>query len=457
MYPILFRTCLGLNDDKAIATQTANPKTGATELIDCLNITTTADGAVQKLSPFVTALTHSAPITNISAGARFIYQDGIDTKEWNGTDVATIGAVLDGPVAHTPNDVRVSGPASIYKGTIPGAALIPATRGDLSNLPDRDKKPYYAQPLYKQAFEYNGRLYGINAADPRFLQYSEDVHHDVFALADCFIGHAFPILQAGAIPGALICTHETGVSVYIGTNMEDFVKRFYPCQVIAGTLWSGYVNKTYTTREGSRTYGHCHVFLCADGVYIVTEEGELINLTAARTGYLAALNSSYTCAVLDGAKYLAFGNAVAVEYDFETNSVLKRSPRSVVAAALWNNVNYYAVGATVATVGPEIDTGSGFTASLTLPFSDMGGSGTKSFQALYFTGRIGGDVLFTATDQTGKSWEIGVSALGTVTNYRIKTPKGLLGNHVSLKIACTAGAFRMEELSAEIAVTKHSR
>lgn len=455
---ILFSRCLGLNDSKAFGTHYANPKTGATELVDCLNITTTSDGAVERVAALVPVLTHTAPVTSISAGQRFVYQDAINTLEWNGTEVAAIGAVLTGPVAHTPIGVRVSAGNKVYKSSIAGAALSEAVRGDLNNLPDADKKPYFAQPAFKQAFECNGILYGINAADPRFLQHSEYGHFDVFAIGDAHIGHVAPILQAGAIPGVMICTHVDGVSVYTGRNMDDFVKKFYACRVIDGTLFSGFIGKTYTTKDGSHTYGHCHVFMCVDGVYIVTGEGELINLTAARTSQLDVLNGAYTpylCATLQGAKYLAFGANVCVEYDFETNSVLVRNPVGVTAAAIWNNTNYYASGSTVAVMGTEVDADG--SASLTLPFSDLGASGIKSLEALYFTGTIGGEVRFTATDQTGRFWSVTVEAIGTVSNYRIKTPRGMLGNHLSFTVDCVSGAFRMEELRAAFSASQRTR
>ena len=460
---ILFRKCLGYTDVRAFGTQRmiTDPRSqfaGQTELIDCLNLTITPDGCLEKVAPLVPVLMHSAPITNISAGDRFIYQDGIDTKEWDGTQVATIGAVLSGPVVHTPIDVRVSGAAKVYKSTLAGAGLSEALLGDLSNLPDRDKKPYYAQRAYKQAFTYNGHIYGINAVDPRFLEWSAWTHYDAWAIGDDFQQvHTSPILQAGAIPGALICTHTTGVTVYAGTNPNDFVKKFYPCKVIDGTLYSGFIGKTYTNGQQSRTYGYCHVFLCADGVHVVTEDGSLINLTEAATNYLDTLNSSYTSATLQGAKYLTFGDNLCIEYDFETNSVLKRSAFGVKSAAIWQKQNYYAVGSTIAITGANNYTTGDFAASLTLPFSDLSTAGTKSVEALYFTGRIDGNILITATDQTGSVWQISETSPGLVSNYRIKTPRGMLGNHISFKIECTSGAFRMEELRAVMVASKRSR
>jgi len=447
---ILFRRCLGLNDTGTFATQVMDVNSGTVELTDCLNITTTPDGCIEKIAPFVTALTHSAPLTDISVGTRFVYQDGTDTKEWDGVNVTTIGAIMAGSVAHTSVDVRLATASKVYKSDSGGAALLEATLGDTSNIPDTSK-PYYAQPVYKQAFTYNGIMYGINSADPRFLQYSEYGHFDVYALGDSFIGHEKAILQAGAIPGVMVCIHANGVSAYTGENMAGFQKKFYSCKPLDGTLYSGYIGKSYSSGGQTRTYDYGHVFLCADGVYLITVDGAMTNLSES-VSRIGTLNSSYSCATLHDSKYLAFGNSVTIEYDFETGSVLKRSTLGVVSATVWNNVNYYAVGSTISTAASSSDTGN-ITASLTLPFSEMGARGTKSLYSLYFTGTIGGTVTFTATDQQGKQWSVEVSDIGTVSNYRIKTPKGMLGNHISMKVDCLSGAFRMEELRAELAGT----
>jgi hypothetical protein len=174
--------------------------------------------------------------------------------------------------------------------------------------------------------------------------------------------------------------------------------------------------------------------------------------------HLNALNTSYSCSTVLAGKYLAFGNSLAIEYDFKTKATLKRSTFGITGACVWNGVNYFASGNNIVTAGTEIDATSNFGCSMTLPLSDMGAPGTKSFEALYFTGTMNGDMTITATDQTGRSWERSVSGeLVGVTNYRIKTPKGKLGNHVSIAIECTVGAFRLEELRATFAASKRSR
>lgn len=451
MEAILFAKCLGLNDARAFGTQKANPRSGFTELIDCLNITTTPDGCIEKIPHLETVLTHSATITNISAKNRFIYQDGTDTKEWDGTNVSVIGAILNGPVAHTPIDVRIShndaGTPSVYKSATTGVAVSSATVG--TNPNPATSKPFYAMPAFDGAFVYNAKLYGINHEDPRFLQYSEDYHYDLYALGDNHIGHIEPLLQAGAIPGQLITTQAEGVNVYEGTSPVDFRKRFYPCNVIDKTLFSGFLPGQNRDR---------HVFLCDDGVYMIAQIGDLTNLTAGQTDNLKDLNATYYGTTIHGSKYLAFGDLCTLEYDFQTKTLLKRASFGITAATVWSNTAYVSTGMTVATMGTAIDTTANFVASLTLPYSDLGAPGTKSIESLYFTGTIDGDVTITATDQTEKFWEVEVSQEWVnVSNKRIKTPKGMLGNHISFKIECTSGAFRLEELKASLSATKRSR
>lgn len=454
---LLFTKCLGLNDSKVFGTIVADPKTGITELLDCQNVTVTPDGRIEKIPAFVTEFTHPAPITDISAGSRFIYQDGIDVKEWNGTAVATIGAVLSGNVAHTPIDVRISSPPSVFKSGTSGGIVSVATLGDTSAIPETSKT-YAAQPVFKQAFTYNGFLYGINAEDPRFLQHSEYAYFDVWNIADNFIGHQFPILQAGAIPGCMICTHKEGVSVYSGTNRNDFVKRFYPLKVVDNTLAGGYIGSTYVSPIQSRSYVYCHVFLCEDGFYAIAPSGELIPLSEARTTSLVGLNSSYSCAVISNGKYLAFGNTYCLEFDFEANAPLKRDLFGVQATTTWGGKTYYAIGNQVVSAGKDISTAETFSASIKLPYSDLGLAGRKSIAGLYFTGTLNGDVTIIATDQEDNSWEIELSEeWENVSNQRIITPKGIMGNHISFEIICTAGAFRLEELRAVLTASKRNR
>jgi len=451
---LLFSKCLGINDSVALRTHKTNPDTGETELLDCLNVTTTPDGAIETVAPFVTAFTHSAPITGISAGKRFIYTDALSTSEWNGTDHAAIGALLLGHIAHTPLDVRLATTTKVYKGSVAGAALTEAVLGTTTDIP-ATSKTYAGQPPFTKSFVYNGFLYGVNKADPRFLQYSEYAHYDVWNIADNFIGHRDAIIDAGAIvsekagqTGGIICLHADGVSVYDGANPGDFSQKFFPCSPIAGTLYSGFVSKAY---------GYAHIFLCDDGIYTIDPDGNVVNLTVSTFQHVSGLNSSYTGAIVAGGKYLAFGNSVCVEYDFRTKTAMKRAPDGVTGAAIWNDTPYFATGSTVATLASAAGEGSLAASSVTLPYSDFGVSGAKSLSDLYFTGTATDDLLITATADNGTIWEITEPAPGSVYNHRIKTPRILLGNHLSLKLETDSGAFRLETLRATFTPSYRSR
>lgn len=451
MEAILFRKCLGLNDARAFGTQTLiadprNKEAGNAELLDCLNITTTPDGCVEKIAPLVTILTHTAPITGLSAGSRFIYQDAINTLEWNGTTSATIGAVLTGPVAHTSIDVRVASATKVYKSAVAGAALTEATLGAITDLPP-STTPFYSQPPFAQAFQYNGIIYGINAASPKFLQYSRYGHNDVWAIGDDYLRHKTAVMSSGQIPGVVIATHDGGVTLHRGTNPEDFKRDYIPCTVISKTLYSGFLGKV-------DEYGH--VFLCNDGVYFVGLDGKLVNITVDQTDHLDTLNNSYSCVTVKDGKYLAFGDLCCLEYDFKTKTLLKRSTQGVTGACTWNGQTYLSAGSTILTLGTEIDTA--LSCSMTFPFSNLGTPGKKSLDSIYFTGTASAGMNITVTDQTGAGWTREVSdELVNVSDYRIKLPDGFLGNHVSFKFECESGAFRMEEVRVVLNASKRSR
>jgi len=453
---VLFRKCLGLNDVRAFGTQTliTNPRAegaGNAELVACTNLTITDDGVIEKIPSFSTAITHSAPVINLSAGYdRFIYQDAINTNEWDGTNIAIVGAVLNGHIAHTPIDVRLSTPTKIYKSTIAGAAMLEAALGDLSNNPDRDVKSYSKQPPFNQAFVYNGHLYGVNSEKQGFLQWSRWTQFDVWNLADDFMQVAeTPILQAGAIPGVLVTTHATGVTVYTGTDPNTgFTKRFYPCAPYANTLFSGMIGKTV---------GYMHILMTTNGIYAVTPDGAFGRLTES-LNTPGTFNSSYKCATVTARKYLAFGDSKCVEYDFKNKSVMMRDSLGVASACVFRDTTYFATGSTVTKSSGVIDTGNVIQCSLTLPFSDLSAPGKKVIDSLYFTGTMTGSMTITATDQNGNVWDRVVTGeLRAVSNYRIKMPHTKLGNHISFKINCTSGAFRLEELRAVLVPSKRSR
>jgi hypothetical protein len=450
---ILFRKCLGLNDARAFGTQKMitdprDPEAGNVELIDCLNLTTTPDSCLEKLPPLVTVLDTGAPVTSLSSGSRCMFGDGTNIKEWTGgSTVVTRFPAQYGLTIHTPLDARVASGGKVYKSINPSGAMVEALVGSYTGPPVQ--KPFSAMPVFKQAFVYNAKLYAVNAADPRFIQYSEDYAYDLYNLADNSIGSALPVWESGAIPGVMLTTHDGGVTVYSGAGPHDFTKKFYPCNVIDKTLYSGFVSKVY---------GYSHIFLCDDGVYVVGPSGDLVNVTVDQTDHIDVLNDSYSCTTVLSGKYLAVGNRLGIEYDFKTKSLLKRSSFGIAAACVHNGVNYFAVGNTIAGLGSDIDSSGAYSCSMTLPYSDFSARGKKSIEALYFTGTIDGDVTITATDQTGNSWNKEISVeLVNVSGYRITTPRGYLGNHISISIECTSGVFRLEELTASFNASSRTR
>jgi hypothetical protein len=445
---ILFSRCLGFNDARAFATfkmvtDPRSPEAGYTELVDCQNLTTTPDGCLEKRPDVVTELATGAAVTRLSGGKRFLFQDATTTKEWRGGTTVNSLTANTGPMAQTAIDARISA-ASVYKSTAAGAAAAVAAVGTYAGPPV--SKPFYAMPTYEHAFIYNAKLYAINGT---FLQYSEDYAYDLWALGDNFIPSQFAILQGGAVPGALITTHAEGVTVYSGTNPADFVKKFYPCEVLPGTLFSGFVSKVYS---------NTHVWLCADGVYVTDPNGAVINLTVDQTDYLDTLNTTYSAVTVQNGKYYAFGDAVTLEYDFKTKTLLKHSGLTVADSCIYDNKSYLAIGSNIVSIGTAMSESSAYTCSLTLPYSDLSTTGKKSISSLYFTGTIVGDWEITATDQEGNSWTLERSDdLEQVTDYRIKTPLKKLGNHISLSITCTTGKFRLERLTAELSTSKRTR
>ncbi len=451
----LFGKCLGLNDSKGFATQTNHPlpndpNAGDTELIDCLNVTTTRDGALENVPPLVTVLTHSAALTSLSADKRFFYQDGINGMEWNGTNIFQRFPITDGPICHTPVDVRICNQGNIYKSTdVDPYLMVPATVGNNPN--PETSRPLYGMPAYTSAFASNGLLYAVNATDSRFIQYSEDFHFDLWSLGDGFIGCQQPILQAGAIdsvkkehPGNVVLLHDISVTVLLGTHPRDFQKKNYPCPVISGTLYSGFISKLL---------GFGHLFLCNDGVYLVDADGIISNLTIKTTSFLSSLNSViYGVTVMDG-KYLVYGNHCCLEYDFVTGTLLKRSA-GPTAATTWKGISYLATGNLLQTFGTD-DTLI-LPGLITLPYSRLGVDGAKSISDLYFTGSVRDSLTITCTDEHGMSWSKSVYDLGTVGNYRIKTPAKVMGNHLSFRLEST-GPFRLEKLRAAFQPSKRSR
>lgn len=432
---ILFKTCLGFTDSPAISSQPVNHKTGATELVDCLNLTTTPDGCVQKVPGFATVLTHTAPVTGVSAGKRFFFRDGVDINEWTGgTTVVNRFPVLDGPLLHTPIDVRVSGTTKVYKSVDAAPAMQEALAG--TNPGPATSVDLQKMPLFESAFMHGARAYVCNG---RFLQYSEHYAYDLWNIGDGFIGHQINILQGGAIPGLILLAHAEGVTLYTGGDPRspEAVKLFYPCRYLAGTLYSGFVP------ELNR---HAHVFLCADGLYAVTADTAMVKLSESRLEFADKLNDSYSGVVMVREKYLAYGDRICVEYDFKTKSLMKRSS-PVSGCCLYNDTPYFAKDSTVSTFADTADLT--VPCSMTTPYSHLGAAGRKSFDSLYLTGEIsGGELEITLFDQDQdepERWTVGVDDVGVIQNKRVKLPRGVVGSKVAFRLAMETGYFRLEE------------
>lgn len=452
---MIFTKCLGINDIKALHTQKCDPKTGETEVIDCINLTTTPDGALEKVQGVSTVFTHTAPIIQLTSGERFIFQDAIDTNEWNGVHVSTPFPLVSGPICHTPIDVRVNNGVKVYKSK--NSASTVSAEAVLGTNPDPTTSMVYsAMPVFEQAFVYNAKLYCVNTADQRFLQYSKDYHYDLWPVQDAFFGHVDPIINAGGIysekagdSGCILCMHDEGMTLYDGSGPSDFTTKFYALHPYKETMYSGFISKQY---------GYGHVFLCADGIFFIDPSGNVTNLTLNTFQHIDSLNTRYYCSIVEDGKFLAFGNNVTIEYDFRTKCAMKRQPRDIIGATTWNNTNYFAANNTILTTTGAMDDTT-LTASVTFPYSTLGEPGAKSVSDLYFTGVISDTVEITATDEYGNCWTVDVDGSeDPFYNRRIKTPRKVLGNHLSFSVnAYNGGTLRIETLRAVFTSSQRSR
>ncbi len=432
---LLFKKCLGLNDSRSNMAPDTDPKTGETQLIGCSNATVTYDGFIEKAPALSTVYTHSAPLTRVSAGSRLFFGDGINIYEYVGgpSPVATRFPVLDGPIIHTPIDVRVSGSTKNYKSVNQAGVMTEVLVG--TNPGPATSVAYDKMPLFDGGFVYNAKLYTWK---DKFIQYSDDYHYDLWNLGDGFVNHLSSVRQAGAVPNVMLIASDGIITTYIGIGPADFVKRFYPRPFINKTLFSGFISKAL---------GYGHVFMADDGIYMVDQNGQMVRLTDSNLEYADTLNTSYTSAIVSDGKYLAFGNSVCVEYDFRTKAVMLRQS-GVAGSAILVDTPYLAYGSTLATISSSQNTA--VASSVTLPYAYLGAEGRKSFSDLYFTGQLDGDMEIICRDQTNQEeperWTVEVSDLGVVQNKRIKLPKGVVGSKVSFQFNALAGStFRMEE------------
>lgn len=428
---ILFKTCLGLNNSKATSTQKTDWKTGETQLVGCVNMTTTDDGAVEKAPSFTPLFTHSAPVTRVSAASRTLFGDGVDTYELVGSSAVKRFPLVAGAIMHTLQDTRVVGGAKVYKSADPAGAMAEVVVG--TNPGPATSVAHAAMPTFTHGFIAGGRACILSG---NFLRYSEPFYYDLWDLGNGFIPHPHACLQGGYVDGCLVVTHAEGVSIYVGDDMarSGLNKRFYGCSYLPGSLYSGDLLKAATRG---------HMFLCDDGVYTVDSSGEVSRVSQDFSEVASVCGTVVGSTVVAG-KYLVYGTVGAVEYDIKSSKVMLRA--SGVAGVSRRGMDaIFARGAEVSTyTEADESTLCGFT----LPFGTLGSEGRKVFDSLYFTGESTGELEITLLDQSQEEperWTIGVEDLGVVQQRRIKLPKAGVGSKTAFRLAST-GRLRVEEL-----------
>ena len=438
MEAILFRKCLGYTDSDALSTVQSNPETGETQLTGCSNMTVTDDGAIQTIPATQAVLTHTSPVTSLSAGSRLFFADGIDTYEVvSGSSVKRFPLAV-GPMIHTPIDARLSTGTKVYKSANPSGAMTEAVVG--ANPGPETSVAYAGMPVFGGGFVLGGRLY---AHQGKFLHYSEPYRYDLWNQGDGYVPHAENILQSGAVPGCSVSAHAGGVSVTVGGDPLAAavpVPRRYPCAYLPGTLYSGFL---------SRSAGYGHVFMCDDGVYMVAVDGAFARISDDALDDAGSLNNVYHGAIVADGKYLAYGDNVAVEFDLSLKAVMLRSS-GVTAACVIGDTPHLAVGNSIET--PTDTFSASGDCSFTLPCSALGAGGRKTFEALYLTGEFVGELEITLLDHVidgePERWTIGQTDLGVVHNHRVKLPRATVGSRTSMRFSISGGGMRVEEVRA---------
>jgi hypothetical protein len=431
---VLLRVCRGMNDSGSFNAPEINVETGEAEIIDCKNVTTTPDGRVETTPGYATIVTPADPILAISAGDKFLVQTEGTLSKLLGTTLTTLDSstALENTAAfvNTLIDTRFNLPdGSKYKIKNGVDTITELGVGQYSGPPT--SITYYGMPVFTSAFVHNSKLY---AAYGSFLQYSSGYGYDLWNLADDFIPCYKTIWQAGAIPGCVVTTHSDGIIVYSGSGPANFAKRFYPCPVINRTLWSGLV---------SRVIGHLHVFLAENGLYIVTPDGQVKNLTEESMDNIKALNTSYTATTMADGKYIAYGNNTAIDYSFKTKAFMKRDANGIIATTLKDGIPFFASASKVLSLD---ETNFSHESSITLPFSDLSAPQAKRFHCLYLTGEFKGALTITVSNQRGDSVSVDAPKLGLVHQYRVNGISPCIGTNLSVKIKCKSGYMRIEEL-----------
>jgi archaellin len=432
---ILFSKSTGLNDSY----ETTGPQytaDGATDIIACKNLTTTPEGKLIKVPDYNTVVS-SGPVLAMTSGDRILCQKDGHLEEFNGNScnlLTTSPAFLDGVIAKlitTPVDIRINNGSELYKyvtgSTSYSVLVLGAYKGPYTS------QSFSRMPSFDSGFVFNSKLF---ITKDKFLSHSEDYYYDVWKNSSNYITSNSPILQSGQIPGCIITTHKNGVTGYFGTSINKFEKKFYPCEVLNGSLYSGLVSKIYD---------NAHVFMCTDGVYVLTADGKLINLTVTNTDHLDLLNTQYTTTVVIDGKYLAYGDLLCVEYDFVTKAISLRDTNTVNCSGIYKNIQYFGNSTGLVSFGtyPGIST---LTTTVQLPYSDMGNSNTKQLRYLYFTGKITGSATLTIRNQYGNVVTKDISNLGYVQNHKISGIRLIKGQKLSVEITTQDGEFKLEEL-----------
>jgi hypothetical protein len=439
---VLFSKCTGLNDSLE-TTAAAYLPDGTTDVIACLNVTTTPEGKLVKVPALSTVFAHSTAVDELTAGLRMFVQNGTDLSEFDGTSLTplvsapTFTAGVKSKYVHTPIDLRVrvsTGISHKLKNGLTSTAAL--TLGTYVGPANSRSSVFEKMPDFTGAFLYNARLISYFG---NFLQYSEPYNYDLWHLTDNQIGSKNAIVQAGQIPGCVVTMHSDGINAYFCGDISKVEnKTFYPCSPIAGTLYSGFLSKVYES---------AHVFLCADGVYVLDATGKLVNLTVANTDHLDTLNTSYNTVSVENGKYLAYGNAVCVEYDFQVKALLIRSTFGITTSCFWNKQQYFGSGVNIVKQLDTQNTGTLVT-TVQLPYSDFFLPFHKQIRFLYFTGKITGPAFITVRNQYGQSVTKDISNIGYVQNYKITGLRTCKGPRLSVEITTQSGEFKLEELRA---------
>lgn len=436
---ILFKRCTGYNDSE-YSHDVRYDLEGNTDIIGCENMTTTPDGKLVKVPALSTVANSVAAIDEVTAGSRMFVQAGAGISEYTGTAIVPLTVspvVVAGNKAkyiHTPLDTRIAVSAGVqYKIPAATSSAVPIALGTYTG--PAVSTQFSKMPDFSGGFVLGSKLY-IHAG--KFLQYSEDYSYDLWSLGDGFIGHQSTITASGKIPGCVIAMHVNGVTAYLGTGPHDFQMKFFPCLPLAGTLFSGFVSKLYDS---------AHVFLCNDGVYVLTADGKLSNVTLSNTTRLSLLNTSYNTVVLVGGKYLAFGNSKCVEFDFVTKAMTLRDTAGITSSCLWNDTAYFGSGNVLGKFATADNDGT-LNCKVQLPYNDFGTDENKHIRFVYITGYIGGDAAITVYNQDGISATKYISDLGYVRNYKVDGLSRCKGNKLSVELVSTSGIFKLEEVRA---------